>query len=202
MPYRWHRGSVDPTSGLRHTLRTVVNPYASPQADISAIPAREFSAHGTYQSGKLLVISRDSAQLPDLCIKTGAPTGARMKRKVYWHPPWVYIFLVCNLLIFAIVALIVRKTASLEFALSEEARAERRKHTFIGLGILAAGIGTFFLIEIEPWFAMVGGLLFVGGLIYIIIKTRLVWPTKMNKEWAWLNGVHPSVLAQLPRFRG
>lgn len=178
------------------------NPFATPQADLSFTPNAAAGAANAYRDGELLVISRSGASLPDVCVKTGAPTGERLQRKLHWYPQWTYLFLLFNAIIFIIVAMIVRKTADLDFALCAEARDERKKHMFIGLGIIGLGVLLFFGAGVSPFFIIAGAIVLFIGIIYMAVKSRLVWPTKMDKEWAWVKGVNPRVLSELPIWGG
>jgi hypothetical protein len=78
-----------------------------------------------WRSDKLLVAA-PGAELPDRCVKCNAPAGGRrLKRTLYYHHPAIYLLLLCNLIIFAIVALIVRKRAVLQIGLCEHHLARR-----------------------------------------------------------------------------
>src|SRR4030095_11876879 len=70
---------------------------------------------GVWRSGKVLVAAKGTV-FPDRCIKCNAATqpSQRMKRSLYWYPPWVILIILFSLLIGLIVAMIVRKTAKVE----------------------------------------------------------------------------------------
>lgn len=178
------------------------NPFETPQADLSVSPRPGASAANAFRDGELLVISRSGASLPDVCVKTGAPTGERLQRKLQWIPPWAYLFLLFNVIIFVIVGMIVRKTVDVNFAVWAEAQAERKKQMWIGGGVTLLGFLLFFGAAVSPFFLIAGLVVFLGGLIYLSLKSRLIWPTKMDKEWAWVKGADPRVLAELPIWGG
>jgi hypothetical protein len=47
--------------------------------------------------------------VPDLCMKCGAPAEVRTDKTFAWYPPWVYVLILVNILVFAIVALVLTK---------------------------------------------------------------------------------------------
>jgi hypothetical protein len=60
-------------------------------------------------------------ELPDVCMKCGAPATVRKSRTFSWFPPWIWVlFFFCGLLPFAIVALIMTKRRHLDVPLCEE----------------------------------------------------------------------------------
>lgn len=76
---------------------------------------------------KTLVVSKD-CEFPPICLKSGETEDlVEQKATLYWHPAWVYLFLFFNILIFAIVALAVRKSSKHVYYLS---RAEKQKAMF------------------------------------------------------------------------
>ena len=85
------------------TAPVAVLPYASPAA------AGGYYPDGAWREGNVLIVRKNVA-LPPRCVKCGAPAeGPLMKRTYYWHDPILYILILAGILIYAIVALIVRK---------------------------------------------------------------------------------------------
>ena len=115
-----------------------INPFSPPQADddgpIRPLAGRAFFAA---QDGRDLRFDK-SAALPHVCIKCAASDriGWRAER-FYYHPPWVYLFIVLNLLVFAIIALSVRKKADLRLPICAACAAAWKKGKWIaGLSVL------------------------------------------------------------------
>jgi len=46
----------------------------------------------------------DDAEMPDVCMRCGAPAEVRKQKTFSWHPGWLYVLLLVNVLVFAIVA--------------------------------------------------------------------------------------------------
>src|SRR5688572_33369007 len=78
-----------------------------------------------WHSNALLVMTKD-ASLPKRCIKCNAPASELLKRKLQWHHPALYLLIVVSILVYVIVACVVRKTATVNLGLCEEHRESRR----------------------------------------------------------------------------
>ncbi len=64
---------------------------------------------------------RNVYDLPELCMKCGAPATVHKQKTFSWFPPWVWVLLfVCGLLPFAIVAMILTKRRTIGAPLCEE----------------------------------------------------------------------------------
>lgn len=160
---------------------------------------------GVWRDGNQLVMRKD-AELPARCVKTNEPTDRWLRRQLYWHSPVLYLLIIFpGLLIYVIVALIVRKSADIRIGLSPQGFSRRRWG--IATGWLSFLMGAFLFIfglaNSQPnnsmWMVSVVGL--VGGLIGMItgvVMSRVVSPTKITDEHVWLKGVHPAYLATLP----
>lgn len=53
----------------------------------------------------------ENAPLPPVCAKCGSPAETGVVKNLSWFPRWIYLLLLVNLIIFAIVALAMRKQA-------------------------------------------------------------------------------------------
>ena len=135
------------------------------------------------------------------CVKCGAPAnGQPLKRKYSWHSPGIYVIVLFNVIIYAIVAMIVRKSITLNVPLCD-AHAKRRKRMiliawliFLG-GIVLAVV--LFQQKLEP-----GGLAaFVLGMIIALIVgmvgSKIMTPTKIDEKSGWFTGVCPEYLNSL-----
>lgn len=161
------------------------------------------AAGNLWRTGRQLVTSSETP-FPDRCVKCNAPAeGFRLKRVLYWQHPAYYLLIFCNLLILLIVILIVRKKAVLHVGLCAEHRVVRRRAVLIGW---IGSIGGLALIALDGtvfnsgWLALIGGLVFLGSVIYGGIKGPVISAAKITKEQVWVKGVAPSFLAELPEW--
>jgi len=68
-----------------------------------------------------------NAPWPDRCVKCNAPAeGYRLKQSLYWHPAWLYILILPGVLIYAVAALVIRKSYVGHVGLCPTHRSRRR----------------------------------------------------------------------------
>ncbi len=51
----------------------------------------------------------DEEELPDVCMKCGAPAEVHKNHLFRWHPGWVFVLILVHILVYAIVALALTK---------------------------------------------------------------------------------------------
>jgi hypothetical protein len=178
-----------------------MNPYAPPQArlDVQA-PTPE----GYWRDGKVLVMLNGSL-LPDRCVKCNAPADLPTKpRKMYWHHPAIYIIALFALLIYAIVAIIVRKQAVVNVGLCAEHKRRRIWGLSLGAGGLLLGIVIMIVGAANDacGFALFGLLLFLAGLIAAARLSRLLYPVEITEKIARFKGCGEAFLDGLPSLDG
>jgi hypothetical protein len=159
---------------------------------------------GVWRDMSKMIVSK-GAQLPARCVKCNAPApGPRLKKKLTWHHPAIYLLILVALLIYFIVAMILRKTAVLELGLCEEHMAKHRRNVLITWVLILLGIGGFvlaFIIENNN-FVFIGFLLLLAGVIYAVVAVRIVTPAKIDDKFAWVKGVNKDYLNELPQWPG
>jgi hypothetical protein len=183
--------AIDPTRGgvARMTDRNV---FAPPKA--SLIDRR--STEGCTREGKDVIIQRGS-DLPQRCVYCNEPAVTPIKRrKVYWHTSWLYLLIVINLFVYAIVAIIVRKSFEVSPGLCEAHNSRRNGWIWglFGAAILLAVAG----VVVPP--NGIGPLLFVlafVALISIVFAARILYPREITKEYAKLRGCKEPFLASI-----
>jgi hypothetical protein len=167
-------------------------------------------AGGVWNYGGVLVMHKQ-AQLPPQCIKCCAPAdGPPLKRKLTWHPGWLYVLILFpGILIYAIVALVIQERATIYVSLCEKHRARRRMHLAIAWGIFLASLASFYVIVETPFlFGKEEGFWIVTGttglmisLIYAVFNSRVVTPFKMDPQYVWLKGICPQFVNQFPTMQ-
>jgi len=160
---------------------------------------REARRRGLFRDGKLLVV-RKGVPLPPRCVKTNRPTDFVLKRTFYYLTPWVYLLILCHLLVFIVVGLILRKSVTLHVPLCEEAQRQRR-HGILRGWILAMSavnmIGVAIAVQCV-WLGLVGGGVLVGGMVYGALKSQVLVAKRIDDRHAWLKGACEEYLAELP----
>ena len=169
--------------------------YAQPRLPYGG----QFAEGGVWRDGKTLIMLK-SARLPDYCIKCGvAANGSHLTRKLSWHHPALYLLIFAGLLIYAIVALIVRKSARIEISMCED---HIRKHrTVVGVGWLVFVAGVAFIVfaiaQESGGSALFGIALVFASAIYSTF-VKVVRVKKIDDNYVWLLGIDESCLTMLP----
>jgi hypothetical protein len=157
-----------------------------------------------WRSDRRMVL-RSETPLPDRCVRCNSPAqGFRLKRKLYWHEPWYYLLILISILVYAIVAICVRKKAVIHIGLCEAHRTERKwfitgswMAALLGLGLLIAGIAGY-----GGWLALVGIVLLLGAAICGAAKGPVVSAARIDGGFAWVKGAGQPFLADLPEWNG
>jgi hypothetical protein len=166
-------------------------------------PPPGIGTSGVWRDKSRLVMSRD-ALLPDRCVKCNVPTTGRLKRKLSWHHPAIYLIILVALLIYLIVAMVLRKTATIEVGLCDEHRAKRRRSVMITWVLALLGVGGLFLgaMTEDGTYALLGLAALLGALIFGLVAVRIVTPHKIDEKFVWLKGVNRDYLDELPQWIG
>lgn len=157
--------------------------------------------HGpVWRAGKTLVVLQGTG-FPPRCVKCNGPALVPLKdRKVHWHHPALYLLVPVGLLIYAIVALIVRKEASVNPGLCAEHRTRRR--LWIAAGWLGPILGGY--VMAAGWSgapgAWIGALLGLAAVVLGIMRSQIVVPARIDDGYVRLNGCGEPFLADLPAF--
>jgi hypothetical protein len=181
------------------------NPYAPPQAPPPIVDVRTDESKGLWRKGDLLVMHKRTP-LPARCVKSNMPADRRLKRNLYWHHPAIYLSILISILVYIILAVVLRKSATIHIALSEEWFARRRRVIFISWLLSLGSIGTFFtgvaLVE-QDWavaLLALSPLVFLVGILWGLIGARMVVAKRISDEYVWLKGVCPEFLDGLPHW--
>jgi len=178
---------------------TTTNRFAPPKA---VVEDRLGAEDDMWREGKVLVI-RKGAAFPDRCIKCNAPAVAPKRRyKLSWHSPWLYLLILAALLLYAIVAAIVRKTAVVEVGLCERHQKRVLWGRVLGWGGLALEL-VFIALAVNTQNA-ISGLFLIAALFWLLIwaiaamsVSRLVLPVRIDDRYVRLKGCGPDFLGAL-----
>ena len=158
---------------------------------------------GIWRDKSTLVMTKD-ASLPDRCVKCNAPAnGVRLKRKLAWHSPVLYLVIFFALLIYVILAAILSKRATVYIGLCNQHFQRRRKQKVIGWLLLAIGVVVPILaIAYDyPILGLLGFAVFLFAVIWLIVVSRVVVVKKIDDQLVWLNGINSNYLAQFPAWQ-
>lgn len=191
-----------------------VYPYSPPPPPVDFSQPQDYPQHypqmaqpetqGLWKDGATLVMGKDAALLP-ACVKCNrAVERTDFRRKLHWHPPALYFLIFAGWLVYVIVALVVRKKATVWLGLCEMHRSQRRY--LVAMCWLLALLGTAGIsgaIKVgDPGPAMIGALVILASLLLYSFTVPVVVVKKMDDHFIWLKKVHKDYLAQLPSVPG
>ena len=155
-----------------------------------------------WRSKSVLVMTKQ-APLPDRCVKCNAPTQRRLKRNLRWHHPVLYILIIGGFFFYLILALVLSKTATINVGLCETHAAARKRDMLITWTLVLLSFASFYfaVAAAEMSLFFLGLALFLGAVIYGIVKTRVVAPQKIDDHYVWLTGVNANYLQRFPEWR-
>jgi hypothetical protein len=160
---------------------------------------------GVWRRGKTLVMTRD-AHLPDRCIRCNTTSDLRrIKRTLHWHHPAIFLTILAGLLVYVIVALVVRKRAGVEVSICSADLTRRRVKIALAWLFWLSFFGSFMVLAIlqaPDWtWAVVPPVFFIAALVFTFMS-RLVTPAKIDDKQVWLRGICAPYLADLPEWPG
>jgi len=183
--------------------------YATPHAHPNALAQNPIGYDGVG-----LVMARNLIG-PDRCVKCNAPAeGYQLLRRLSWHHPALYVLILFpGVVIYAIVAMCVRKTAKVKVGLCPAHRAAHRRNVaiawslcllalamLIGIPMTLAGqrgpdVGTY-----KAMGALAGIVTLLVGLVYAAVAVPVVSPRRIDDHYVYLNKAGRPFLESLPRF--
>lgn len=178
-----------------------LNPYVAPKTDVNDGLGNP-SPQNTYWRSGALLMARNGAVLPPRCVKCNAEAAAPMKKqRFYWHHPAWFAFVLINVFVYLIVALIVRRSCYVSYGLCQIHKQKRIRGILIGLGgvVLAALLTAAAVMASRAELVLVAILLFVGSLVVSVVLGRTLMPVRIDRSAAQLKGCGEAFLATLPR---
>lgn len=170
------------------------NPYAPPQALVNdPRPTR------CAREGKNVFVPTGS-DLPRRCIYCNeAVAPVAKKKKVYWHSPWLYLLLMVNVIVYAVVGLIARKSFELSVGLCVPHATTRRRRIggWVALCVGAVLLSLWMLSQDLDVAGVLGFTVGFIGLIGALIAARTVYARKITAEGVKLGGCKEPFLASL-----
>lgn len=180
------------------------NPYAPSQASLAGAAVTPSDNGGAWRDGKVLILTPD-ASLPGRCVRCNEPSEEPTKsRRLYWHSPWLYALIALNILIYAIVAVIVRKKAIVAPGLCSQHKKHRRYSIALAWILLIAGFAVLVMGTSGemPLAALGGFLLFLAAIIVSATFTRIVRAKRIDAQYVRLKGCGAAFLDSMPPFPG
>jgi len=159
-----------------------------------------------WRQGKSLVAAA-GVELPCRCARCNGPVSRPpIKRTLYWHQSWIYLLILLSILIYIIVAIIVRKKAVAHIPLCDAHR--RQRWVFIAVSWALALLGPILFVIavggpiVSGGEMMLGLVMVISGIFLGVWKGSLVSTRKIDGDKVWINGFCREYLDGLPEWRG
>lgn len=103
------------------------NPYSPPKSADSI--STYVDGNEGYQIVGNKIISHSPLALPDCCVKCAADTeeSDRLNKTIYWASPAIYLLILINLLVLAIVYFIIRKKGTVQYGFCQTCYQKLKK---------------------------------------------------------------------------
>jgi type II secretory pathway pseudopilin PulG len=148
-----------------------------------------------WRQGKVLGLRRDS-ELPHRCLKCNEPAQEPVAvRSMTWHHPGWLLLIPIGILVYVIVAMIVRTRAKVPVPLC--AKHKRRRLISLSIGLVGSIVGVIALFGGGAVTAM-GLLLLLTGIGFAVSGTRDIYPGRITSGEAYLRGCGPAFLNTIP----
>ena len=167
----------------------------------ASLPPPTHNMPTIWRSKSALVMAK-KALLPQRCVKCNAPTRNTLKRNLRWHHPALYLSILGSLLLYLILAMVLSKSATIHVGLCPTHVAARKRDIIISCFFVLLSFASFFVAaQMEDMtFVFVGSVVFLVGVIYGIVRTKVVAPQKIDERYVWLTGVDADYLRQFPEL--
>jgi hypothetical protein len=166
-----------------------------------------------------VTITRREAErgyLPAVCALTGEPTEDVKAKKFLWQPPWIAVLILTGLLPYLIVALILRKTMTVQLPLVRAKHGHWLWRTLFGVGGCLFSLALIILgaalhepgntgpgrMPVGPMLTGLGGVcLLVVCIMLIVLRNTSIRPAEITDTDITLAGVHQNFVDALEEER-
>ena len=168
------------------------NPYAPPRLDSDFQPMYGGGTGHIRREGHLVVIPSRGTVFPPRCVICNDAATERLQRRVFWHHPLCYLAICAGVLIYVILALLVRKSATFEVGLCQAHASRRRTAILVGwVGAPLPVFGGIALSDVDPLYLLTGVVLSFSLMVTTVLMARVVTPARIDETTAWLKVGRP-----------
>ena len=182
----------------------------TPRVPVYGIPPPAFGAAnlplapntGIWRRGAVLVFDK-MATLPDRCIRCNAPAlGTRINKTLYWHHPALALLVLAGVLIYVVVAMVLRKSALVSLGFCELHKTRRQRLFIAGWLLFVLSFVSFFaaLAEEAGGLALVGLVLLIAAIVVFVLAGRFIQVKRIDDHYVWLKGISSEYLDEFPQF--
>jgi phosphate starvation-inducible membrane PsiE len=163
---------------------------------------------GPWRHGNVLVMKK-GVPLGHACLKCGDAATTRLPRTLAWHHPALYLLIFAGLILYLILGLVLRQTASVHIPLCAACDARRKRNLGIGWAIFLVSVALLVAggSVIDDHDTLGGALLIAGGVLLLVsaiwaAAVQLVTVQRMDGSYVWIRKAGQGLLGQLPPWQG
>jgi hypothetical protein len=157
------------------------------------------------REGKVLFLAK-GAQLPPFCIKCGQTATTSLKKKFYWHPTWMFVFILVGIIVYIIVALIARTRMDVQLPLCDRHSVRYRRMRTVAATLMIVGplllLAAFSLpaeyTGVSAVSALAGVSLLLAGMILWLVAGQILRATFIGVQGGRFRGASEQFLDHLP----
>jgi hypothetical protein len=143
--------------------------------------------------------------LPPVCVKCGQPApGEPVVKTFSWHHPALYLLILIAVLIYVIVALVVRKTIRVGVPLCSRHAQRRKVWVTLSCSLPLIGIADAFVLprfDMDPgWVVLIVVGFLLVGLVCWIIASNPIRPCSIDSFRAEFSGFCDAFLDHIPIY--
>ena len=160
------------------------NPFAAPLVDADGRNA-PLAEHGEWWIEGDHLVCEHGTVLPPVSIRSGASEDLLVVKSKLTFVPWpVYLLIFLNIFILAIVALIVRKRATLTYSQTHKEKRADRRSALIAFLLGVGGVIAIIAIGVHhiPAVMLVGVAMVIGAIV-IVVRRKPFTVVKIKDGW-------------------
>ena len=147
----------------------------------------------------------ETVYLPPLCVKCGRPAAGKPVEKTFsWHRPAWYLLILIGLLVYVIVALVVRKSIRIGVPLCTEHAQRRSLWVTLSWVLPLIGIADAFVLprfNVDPgWTVLITIVSLLSGLVIWAVVGNPIRPQSIDEFRAEFSGFCEPFLEQFPTY--
>lgn len=202
-----NRPDTSESAPMAHAVNPLplAQPVAPPTERVEELRYAGYGELGFWRDGKLLGFRRGVLIPAQRCFKCNEPSvGKPLQRKLTWHHPLIYLTIFAGLIIYVIVALIVRKSAVVRVGLCSKHRNQQRIVVAVSAILILSIIPMLFVaVQVTNGapYGILGLLLFIAGLFVYLIGGQVVTPKLIDEQIILVKGAGMPYLESFPPAR-
>lgn len=164
-------------------------------------PGQEAPTAWVFRAGSQVVLVQ-GGNLPARCVRCNEPAhGKPLKKTLYWHDPMWYLLILVGIIVYAVVAICIRKKVKLDVSLCQEHKKTRAIWITVTLLTFMSSPVLFITGAVTENVALIllGLFMFIAGLVAAVVASQgAIRPSFIDDRVAKLKGAKEPFLQSLP----